>query len=132
MIPMQERTIQQTNQLTKIIVSSPLRVALESYLTSILETELDADGAALAVKMDASLTHFVGPSRRSCPSLFESIEVYQRFRARRLCLVRVCAVQRRRFPVGASPTRQPLQPEAIGAVMEVTKWLKPSISVSQI
>jgi len=44
----------------------------------------------------------------------------------------VCAVQRRRFPVGASPTRQSLQPEAIGAVMEVTKWLKPSISVSQI
>src|SRR5712691_10704302 len=38
---------------------------------------------------------------------------------------------RRRFPVGASPTRRPLQPEAIGAVMEVTKWLKPSISVSR-
>jgi hypothetical protein len=34
--------------------------------------------------------------------------------------------------VGASPTRQPLQPEAIGAVIEVTKWLKPSISVSRI
>src|SRR5260370_39155057 len=32
---------------------------------------------------------------------------------------------------GASPTRQPLQPEAIGAVMEATKWLKPSISVSR-
>src|SRR5450759_3103950 len=46
--------------------------------------------------------------------------------------LRVCAVKRRRFPVGASPTRQPLQPEAIGAVMEVTKWLKPSISVSRI
>src|SRR6266566_874245 len=45
---------------------------------------------------------------------------------------RVCAVTRRRFSVGASPTRQPLQPEAIGAVMEVTKWLKPSISVSRI
>ena len=44
----------------------------------------------------------------------------------------VCAVQRRRFPVGANPIRQPLQPEAIGAVMEVTKWLKPSISVSRI
>jgi len=72
-----------------IIVSSSLRVALESYLTSILETELDADAAALAVEMDASLTHFVGPRRRSCPSLFESIEAYQRFRARRLCLVRV-------------------------------------------
>jgi hypothetical protein len=48
------------------------------------------------------------------------------------CPLWVCAVQRRRFPVGANPTRQPLQPEAIGAVMEVTKWLKPSISVSQI
>jgi hypothetical protein len=46
--------------------------------------------------------------------------------------VLACAVERRRFPVGASPTRQPLQPEAIGAVMEVTKWLKPSISVSRI
>src|SRR5258707_3200954 len=43
-----------------------------------------------------------------------------------------CGVQRRRFRVGASPTRQSLQPEAIGAVMEVTKWLKPSISVSRI
>jgi hypothetical protein len=47
-------------------------------------------------------------------------------------LLLACAVQRLRFPVGASPTRQPLQPEAIGAVMEVTKWLKPSISVSRI
>jgi hypothetical protein len=48
------------------------------------------------------------------------------------CPLRVCAVTRRRFPVGANPTRQPLQPEAIGAVMEATKWLKPSISVSRI
>src|ERR1700746_1848249 len=47
-------------------------------------------------------------------------------------LLRVCAVTRRRFPVGANPTRQPLQPEAIGAVMEATKWLKPSISVSRV
>jgi len=39
---------------------------------------------------------------------------------------------KRRFPVGANPIRQPLQPEAIGAVMEVTKWLKPSISVSKL
>src|SRR5882672_8344671 len=44
----------------------------------------------------------------------------------------VCAVTRRRFPVGASPTRQPLQPEATGAVMEATKWLKPSECVSRI
>ena len=28
--------------------------------------------------------------------------------------------------MGESPTRQPLQPEATGAVMEETKWLKPS------
>src|ERR1700738_1880391 len=42
-----------------------------------------------------------------------------------------CAVKRRRFPVGVSPTRQPLQPEATGAVMEVTKWLKPSDSGSR-
>ncbi len=43
------------------------------------------------------------------------------------CPLYVCAVRRRRFPVGASPTRQPLQLEATGAVMEVTKWLKPSV-----
>src|ERR1700755_1731491 len=48
------------------------------------------------------------------------------------CPPLACAVKRRRFPVGASPTRQPLQPEAIGAVMEVTKWKKPSINVSRI
>ena len=33
--------------------------------------------------------------------------------------------------MGANPTRQPLQPEATGAAMEVTKWLKPSDSVSR-
>jgi hypothetical protein len=49
----------------------------------------------------------------------------------RQCPSRVCAVTRRRFPVGASPTRQTLQPEATGAAMEVTKWLKPSDNVSR-
>src|SRR5262245_56185389 len=48
------------------------------------------------------------------------------------CLSRVCAVTRRRFPVGASPTRRTLQPEATGAAMEVTKWLKPSDSASRL
>ena len=48
------------------------------------------------------------------------------------CRIWVCAVERRRFPVGVSPTRQMLQPEATGAVMEVTKWLKPSDSVPRI
>ena len=33
---------------------------------------------------------------------------------------------------GCKPHPATLQPEAIGAVMEVTKWLKPSISVSRI
>src|SRR5438105_11145137 len=33
---------------------------------------------------------------------------------------------------GCKSTRQPLQPEATGAVMEVTKWLKPLVSVSRI
>src|ERR1700737_2759643 len=51
------------------------------------------------------------------------------FRSESLLLA--CAVKRRRFPVGASPARQSLQPEAIGAVMEGPKWLKPSISVSR-
>ncbi len=48
------------------------------------------------------------------------------------CPLWVCAVQRRCFPVGANPTRQTLQPEATGAAMEVTKWLKPSDSASRI
>src|SRR5664280_2446684 len=48
------------------------------------------------------------------------------------CPLWVCAVTRRRFPVGASSTRRPFQPEANGAVMEVTKWLKPSISVGSV
>jgi hypothetical protein len=31
------------------------------------------------------------------------------------------------LPVGESPTRQPLQPEATGATVEATKWLKPPV-----
>ena len=48
------------------------------------------------------------------------------------CRSWVCAVTRRRFPVGASPTRQPLQPEATGAAMEVTKWLKPQAATDML
>ena len=55
---------------------------------------------------------------------------YRRLLAVRACpgegRLTTCAVTRRRFPVGVSPTRQPLQPEATGAGMEVTKCLKPS------
>ena len=67
---------------------------------------------------------------KSNPPLLDEQIFSERLRPRFLLLA--CAVQRRRFPVGESPSRQPLQPEAIGAVMEVTKWLKPSISVSRI
>ncbi len=39
-----------------------------------------------------------------------------------------CAVPRHGLPVGANPTRQlSLQPVVIGAVVEVTKRLKPSV-----
>jgi hypothetical protein len=44
------------------------------------------------------------------------------------CPQRVCTVRRWHSPVGARPTRQPLQPEASGAFMEVAKRLKPSDS----
>ena len=50
--------------------------------------------------------------------------------SRELVLARImqCAVKRRRFSVGAKPTRQlSLQPVAIGAVEEVTNLLKPSV-----
>jgi len=38
-----------------------------------------------------------------------------------------CAVLRQRFSVGGNPTRQALQLEAIGAVMEATEWLTPLV-----
>jgi len=43
-------------------------------------------------------------------------------------MLSLCAVERRDHPVGGRPTRQlSLQPVAIGAVVEVTKRLKPSM-----
>ena len=40
----------------------------------------------------------------------------------------LCAVERRCLPAGANPVRQlSLQPVAIGAIVEVTKRLKPSV-----
>ena len=41
----------------------------------------------------------------------------------------VCAVTRRRFPVGVSPTRQPLQPEATGAAHMGSLGVKAEIQV---
>jgi len=49
-----------------------------------------------------------------------------------ICPFRVCAVQRRRFSSGCKPHPATAPAGSIGAVMEVTKWLKPSISVSRI
>jgi hypothetical protein len=49
-------------------------------------------------------------------------------RARRLARIFQCAVERRDLSAGDSPARQlTLQPVAIGAVVEVTKRLKPSV-----
>jgi hypothetical protein len=41
-------------------------------------------------------------------------------------------VRRDKAALSSGCEPHPAQPEAIGAVMEVTKWLKPSISVSRI
>ena len=47
---------------------------------------------------------------------------------RKLARIMQCAVKRRRFSVGAKPTRQlSLQPVAIGAVEEATNLLKPLV-----
>ena len=43
-------------------------------------------------------------------------------------LLAACAVKGGAFQWVRGPPGESLQPEAIGAVMEVTKWLKPSIS----
>jgi len=40
---------------------------------------------------------------------------------------RVCAVKGGAFQWVRGPPGETLQPEATGAVMEVTKWLKPSV-----
>jgi hypothetical protein len=43
------------------------------------------------------------------------------------CPRRVCAVKGGAFQWVKGPPGDSLQPEATGAVMEVTKWLKPSV-----
>ena len=43
------------------------------------------------------------------------------------CPLRVCAVKGGAFQWVQAPPGETLQPEATGAVMEVTKWLKPSV-----
>ena len=83
-------------------------VAVLNFAVS--KTPASRDGLELPSKFHSKLTCTI--ERR-----------YVRFRLRMEtveCLLRVCAVKRRRFPVGASPTRRPLQPEATGAGMEVT------------
>ena len=62
-----------------------------------------------------------------CKSLWPFRAIGCRGSRQQACPLWACAVTRRHLPVGASPTRQPLQPKAIGAVTEVTRWLKPSI-----
>ena len=54
--------------------------------------------------------------------LADEVIEYGQYLLRCMSPVMACAVERRRFPVGANPTRRALQPEATGAAMEVTKW----------
>src|SRR5215204_1638739 len=84
---------------------------------------------ALAFRHDA--LRFAASVRGQGPANADLLSPVKRGLLRCMSPVMACAVQRRRFPVGARPTRRPLQPEATGAVMEVTKWLKPSDSVSR-
>ena len=74
-------------------------------------------------RVRGAATHDAQRCRQEC-RLCRRVQVFHWSRER--VRSRVCAVIRRRFPVGASPARRMLQPEATGAVMEVTKWLKPS------
>ena len=95
-----------------------------------MEVDRDLDGGGPGPGSSDNLTlDLVSAAAVNAPSLINKMT---RGRYWPHCQLMACAVKRRRFPVGASPTRQPLQPEAIGAVTEVTKWLKPSISVSRI
>jgi DNA polymerase III alpha subunit len=66
---------------------------------------------------DLLFERFVSEERREPPD----IDVDFEHERREIVMQWVCAVERRRFPVGARPTRQSLQPEATGAAMEVTK-----------
>jgi len=61
-------------------------------------------------------------------SLSEALERLGTMNLEQLDPTLTCAVQRRDFPVGDRPTRQlSLRPVAIGAVVEVTKRLKPLV-----
>jgi hypothetical protein len=73
----------------------------------------------IALQDNKALSYFTYVNAYSPP-------VFRRLQTGRECPLLACAVQRRRFPVGENPTRQRLQPEATGAAMEETKWLKPS------
>src|SRR5258708_2312094 len=100
-------------------------------------TEMDAEGERDAVRATidrieaASGTRPVGWLGAGLAETWNTLDYLAEAGIRYVCDW-VCAVTRRRFLVGASPTRQPLQPEATGAGMEATKCLKPSGSGSRI
>ena len=88
------------------------------------------DAAGVVVAVGANVTRFCPGDRVACGGWYGGFAERMTAKASKSAKLE-CAVERRRFPVGVSPTRQPLQPEATGAAMEVTKWLKPSGSVSR-
>ena len=97
--------------------------------TCIQEIELSsrhcADPCLLLVHRELQLAHDLAQALQGRFGLALSAQLHVHAGVRK-CPLHVCAVTRRCFPVGASPTRRTLQPEATGAVMEVTKWLKAS------
>ncbi|RAS37525.1 Orn/Lys/Arg decarboxylase-like protein, partial [Paraburkholderia bryophila] len=84
-----------------------------------LQTQRNAHGMIGPIDFDALDEERIRTCIRDHP-LIGDREAWKRKRP-----FRVCAVKRWRFPAGASPARQMLQPEATGAAMEATKWLKP-------
>jgi hypothetical protein len=67
-------------------------------------------------------------AEREVRAVWQSAELSAELKTTMLDPSSTCAVERRDFPVGDKPTRQlSLRPVAIGAVVEVTKRLKPSV-----
>jgi transposase-like protein len=93
-----------------------------------------APSEATLLKVNQELVELIEPSRLAVKAQLQQADVLHvdetglRVDGKLHWQPSACPVLRRRFPVGESPTRQLLfQPEAIEAVMEVTKWLEPSM-----
>jgi len=88
--------------------------------------EITVAGAVYPLARADAQRHGTWAARRHCPSC--AARPRRHAAARSSARTLGCAVQRRCLPAGANPVRQlSLRPEAIGATVEVTKPLKPSV-----